>query len=163
MLRGFNGRNRTLVLLDGEPINESFYGQVPWNIIPLGPALQLLLGGDMEGWSTIWWWFWCGGLWVSDERHFLRNYISSRALGTSGIERNGESLCGVPAIRVRRDWSETKSRIESFLHDTENNTVPLGIHAARVLPPKSAQREGLSEFTKYNFEGSEAAQFGPDL
>jgi iron complex outermembrane recepter protein len=36
MLRGFNGRNRTLVLLDGEPINESFYGQVPWNIIPLG-------------------------------------------------------------------------------------------------------------------------------
>jgi outer membrane cobalamin receptor len=33
-LRGFNGPNRTLVLLDGQPINDSFFGTVPWNVVP---------------------------------------------------------------------------------------------------------------------------------
>jgi iron complex outermembrane receptor protein len=33
-LRGFYGANRTLVLLDGQPINDPFYGGVSWTSLP---------------------------------------------------------------------------------------------------------------------------------
>lgn len=59
MLRGFNGPNRTLVLLDGQPINDSFFGDVPWNVIPVdevenveivrGPFSSLYGGNALGG------------------------------------------------------------------------------------------------------------------
>lgn len=34
MMRGFNGANRTLVLLDGQPMNDSYSGEVTWATLP---------------------------------------------------------------------------------------------------------------------------------
>jgi len=34
MLRGFNGANRSLVLLDGQPMNDSYAGEVMWATLP---------------------------------------------------------------------------------------------------------------------------------
>lgn len=36
MMRGFNGPNRTLVLLDGQPINDGYAGDVTWTSLPTG-------------------------------------------------------------------------------------------------------------------------------
>lgn len=34
MMRGFNGANRTLVLMDGQPMNDSYTGEVTWATLP---------------------------------------------------------------------------------------------------------------------------------
>ncbi len=60
-------------------------------------------------------------------------------------------------------WSEVESRVHQFLHDTENDPIPMGIHTAGQLPAESVQREALREFIKYGFADSEAAQFAGDL
>ena len=64
---------------------------------------------------------------------------------------------------AKLEWPEIESRVHKFLHDTENNTVPLGIHTAGVLPPENVLREGLASFIKYNFDENEWKQFGADL
>ena len=56
------------------------------------------------------------------------------------------------------DWEEIERRVHRFLHDTETNTVPLGIATAGRLPPEPVQRQALTAFLKYHFEEPEAAQ-----
>jgi hypothetical protein len=56
-------------------------------------------------------------------------------------------------------WSGVESRVQAFLHDTENDPMPMGIHTAGELPPEAVQREALQDFIKYGFEDSEAKQF----
>lgn len=36
MVRGFNGANRTLVLLDGQPVNDAYTGDISWTSLPVG-------------------------------------------------------------------------------------------------------------------------------
>jgi len=58
-LRGFNGPNRTLVMLDGQPINDPFSGGVTWTSLPIdevqsveivrGPFSSLYGGNAMGG------------------------------------------------------------------------------------------------------------------
>jgi iron complex outermembrane receptor protein len=58
-LRGFNGADRTLVLLDGQPINDPFSGSVTWTSLPIdevqsievvrGPFSSLYGGNAMGG------------------------------------------------------------------------------------------------------------------
>ncbi|MDI6793503.1 MAG: TonB-dependent receptor [bacterium] len=58
-LRGFTGNQRTLVLLDGQPLNDAYNGGVEWSAIPLenvekievvkGPASSLYGGYAMAG------------------------------------------------------------------------------------------------------------------
>ncbi len=58
-LRGFYGANRTLVLLDGQPINDPFYGGVSWTSLPIdevqsvevvrGPFSSLYGGNALGG------------------------------------------------------------------------------------------------------------------
>jgi iron complex outermembrane recepter protein len=57
-LRGFNGPNRTLVLLDGQPINDAFFGNVSWSSLPIDEVQSIevvrgpfssLYGGDALG------------------------------------------------------------------------------------------------------------------
>ena len=58
-LRGFNGADRTLVLLDGQPINDPFSGGVTWTSLPIdeiqsievvrGPFSSLYGGNAMGG------------------------------------------------------------------------------------------------------------------
>jgi cobaltochelatase CobN len=62
----------------------------------------------------------------------------------------GFALDGVP-------WDEVERRVHKFLHDTENNTVPLGMHVVGEAPPETNQREGLAAFIKYTFDESEVA------
>jgi hypothetical protein len=59
VLRGFTGANRTLVLLDGQPINDPFYGGVTWTSLPIdemqsvevvrGPFSSLYVGNALGG------------------------------------------------------------------------------------------------------------------
>ena len=59
VLRGFNGQNRTLVLLDGQPINDPFSGGVTWTSLPIdevqsvevvrGPFSSLYGGNALGG------------------------------------------------------------------------------------------------------------------
>lgn len=58
-LRGFNGQNRTLVLLDGQPVNDAYTGEVSWTSLPInevdrvevarGPFSSLYGGNAMGG------------------------------------------------------------------------------------------------------------------
>jgi iron complex outermembrane receptor protein len=57
-LRGFNGANRTLVLLDGHPVNDAYNGEVPWTTLPIEEvdrvevvrgAYSSLYGGEALG------------------------------------------------------------------------------------------------------------------
>jgi iron complex outermembrane receptor protein len=36
LMRGFNGQNRTLVLLDGQPLNDAYSGEASWTTLPIG-------------------------------------------------------------------------------------------------------------------------------
>ena len=58
MLRGFNGGNRTLTLLDGMPLNDAYTGDVTWTSLPTGEVERLevvrgpfssLYGGNAMG------------------------------------------------------------------------------------------------------------------
>ena len=58
-MRGFNGANRTLVLLDGQPVNDAYTGEVTWTSLPIsevdhvevvrGPFSSLYGGNAMGG------------------------------------------------------------------------------------------------------------------
>lgn len=58
-LRGFEGQKRTLVMIDGNPLNDPYYGSVPWSSIPVedverveivrGPFSSLYGGNAMGG------------------------------------------------------------------------------------------------------------------
>ncbi|MEQ1910339.1 MAG: TonB-dependent receptor [Vicinamibacterales bacterium] len=58
-MRGFNGANRTLVLLDGQPVNDAYTGEVAWTSLPnsevdrvevvRGPFSSLYGGNAMGG------------------------------------------------------------------------------------------------------------------
>jgi iron complex outermembrane recepter protein len=58
MLRGFNGANRTLTLLDGMPLNDAYAGDVTWTSLPTGEVERVevvrgpfssLYGGNAMG------------------------------------------------------------------------------------------------------------------
>jgi iron complex outermembrane recepter protein len=59
MMRGFSGQNRTLILLDGQPINDGYTGNVLWTMLPVnevervevarGPFSSLYGGNAMGG------------------------------------------------------------------------------------------------------------------
>ena len=58
MLRGFNGANRTLTLLDGMPLNDAYTGDVTWTSLPTGEVERVevvrgpfssLYGGNAMG------------------------------------------------------------------------------------------------------------------
>lgn len=53
-------------------------------------------------------------------------------------------------------WDEVQERVHRFLHDTETNTLPLGLHTMGEAPPETNQREGLAAFMAYGFDESEA-------
>ena len=61
------------------------------------------------------------------------------------------------------EWADVEERVHTFLHDTENDTVPLGIHTLGEAPPEQNQREGLGAFLGYAFEEREAAAVEGDL
>jgi cobaltochelatase CobN len=61
------------------------------------------------------------------------------------------------------DWSEVEERVHRFLHDTETNTLPLGLHTVGEAPPERNQREGLAAFLGYGFDESEAPLVAGDL
>ncbi len=60
-------------------------------------------------------------------------------------------------------WDEVEERVHGFLHDTENNTVPLGLHTVGEAPSEQNQREGLAAFFRYGFDESEASVVDADL
>lgn len=58
MMRGFNGANRTLTLLDGMPLNDAYTGEVTWTSLPTGEVERVevvrgpfssLYGGNAMG------------------------------------------------------------------------------------------------------------------
>ena len=58
MMRGFNGANRTLTLLDGMPLNDAYTGDVTWTSLPTGEVERVevvrgpfssLYGGNAMG------------------------------------------------------------------------------------------------------------------
>lgn len=58
LMRGFNGQNRTLVLLDGQPVNDAYTGEVAWTSLPINEvdrievargAFSSLYGGNALG------------------------------------------------------------------------------------------------------------------
>lgn len=59
LMRGFNGQNRTLVLLDGQPVNDAYTGEVAWTSLPInevdrievarGPFSSLYSGSALGG------------------------------------------------------------------------------------------------------------------
>ncbi|MGE3841091.1 MAG: cobaltochelatase subunit CobN [Vicinamibacterales bacterium] len=59
------------------------------------------------------------------------------------------------------DWESTETRVHKFLHDTENDTVPLGIHTVGSLPPEPNQRDGLAAFIRYNFDDRDLPGIDP--
>lgn len=60
-------------------------------------------------------------------------------------------------------WGEVEERVHRFLHDTENNTIPLGLHTVGEAPPEQNQREGLAAFFRYGFDESEVPVVEGDL
>ena len=59
LMRGFNGGTRTLVLLDGQPINDAYTGDIQWDVLPVeevsrvevarGPFSSLYGGNALGG------------------------------------------------------------------------------------------------------------------
>jgi cobaltochelatase CobN len=60
-------------------------------------------------------------------------------------------------------WDELEARVHRFLHDTEGNTLPLGLHTVGEAPPERNQREGLAAFLKSGFEDAEASLVADDV
>jgi cobaltochelatase CobN len=64
---------------------------------------------------------------------------------------------------VAEDWPAIEERVHTFLHDTENDTVPLGVHVLGQAPPEQNQREGLAAFFRSAFDEREAEAVEADL
>ncbi|MEQ1731334.1 MAG: cobaltochelatase subunit CobN, partial [Vicinamibacterales bacterium] len=60
-------------------------------------------------------------------------------------------------------WDEVQERVHRFLHDTETNTLPLGLHTMGEAPPEANQREGLAAFMAFGFDESEAPLVKADV
>jgi outer membrane cobalamin receptor len=95
-LRGLGGSaaSRTLVLLDGIPLNDPFVGWVPWSMVPLESVerIEIVRGGG----AGIW-----GNLALGGVIHIITKQPRERSLALS-LEGGGQSTLDVQAAATER-------------------------------------------------------------
>ncbi len=64
---------------------------------------------------------------------------------------------------INGPWADVEERVHTFLHATENDTVPLGIHTLGTAPPEANQLEGLAAFMANAFDEADAALIRDDV
>ena len=114
-MRGLGGE-RTLVLLDGVPLNDAFFGYVQWNRVPLDSIdhVEIVRGGA----SSLWGSYAMSGVINTVTKEPSRNNISLfESYGTN----NTYQLGGVADLLARR-WLKLSLRADRFSTDGYNTT-----------------------------------------
>ena len=145
-MRGLGG-SRALVLLDGMPLNDPFFGYVQWNLVPLGDVrrIEVVRGGG----ATLW-----------------GNYAMGGVINVLTRVPQGESLSLDAA-----GGSYGTARVDGFGSAEIADGLEIGVDAATlrtnganpVAPALHVPLTVTSKFQADNLNGTAQYQIDPDL
>jgi outer membrane receptor protein involved in Fe transport len=157
-MRGLGGE-RTLVLLDGIPLNDAFFGYVQWNRVPLDAIdrVEVVRGGA----SSLWGSYAMSGVINTVTKAPARNNFSLfESYGTN----NTYQLGGVGDL-VTTDWLKLSLRADRFSTDGYNTTPkdqrgPLDIPTSFLQNNVQAsalfgKSDGLAGYLRGNYHNNE--------
>lgn len=145
-MRGLGGI-RTLVLLDGVPLNDAFFGYVQWNQVPLDSIerIEIMRGGASSLWGT----YAMGGV----INIVTRAPKTNAADLSAGYGSYGTSQFDASGSIVATDWLKLGVRGDRF--DTNGyNTTPQDQRGPIDVP---------TSFRQHNLQAGALFDFGPDL